>query len=70
ADIAKIKRILKWTPKVRFEDGVATLLRSIDQYRDAPLWTADTIAHATKDWFRYLGSENDVTSGPQPATSR
>ncbi len=70
ADIAKIKRILKWTPKVRFEDGVATLLRSIEQYRDAPLWTADKIAHATKDWFRYLGSEKDGTSDPQPAASR
>ena len=70
ADITRIRQALDWTPKVRFEDGVTTLLRSIDQYRDAPLWTADTIAQATRDWFRYLGSEKDVTSGPPTAASR
>ena len=54
ADISKIRRLLRWAPKVRFEDGVATMLTSIDQWKDAPLWTVDRIASATKDWFRYL----------------
>jgi UDP-glucose 4-epimerase len=57
ADISKIKRVLRWNPKVRFEDGVATMLASIDQWRDATLWTADKIASATRDWFRYLADE-------------
>lgn len=69
ADITKIKRILKWTPKVKFEDGVATMLKSMDQYKDAPLWTVDKIADATKDWFKYLGDGNDAASDtPQKAS--
>jgi UDP-glucose 4-epimerase len=69
ADITKIKRILKWTPKVKFEDGVGTMLKSMDQYKDAPLWTVDKIADATKDWFKYLGDNNDAAPGvPQKAS--
>jgi len=29
-------------------------LGRIDQWRDAPAWTPETIEQATKDWFRYL----------------
>jgi UDP-glucose 4-epimerase len=61
ADISKIKRVLGWKPKVRFEDGVATMLKSIDQWGDAPLWTVDKIANATKDWFRYLGDADKAS---------
>ena len=69
ADITKIKRVLKWAPKVKFEDGVATMLKSMDQYKDAPLWTVDKIADATKDWFKYLGDEDGAASGtPQKAS--
>jgi UDP-glucose 4-epimerase len=55
ADISKIRRMLGWSPKVSFEEGVATMLDSIDAWRDAPVWTPDKIAEATGDWFRYLG---------------
>jgi UDP-glucose 4-epimerase len=68
ADISKIKRVLQWKPKVRFEDGVAIMLKSIDQWGDAPLWTVDKIADATKDWFRYLGDEKAAGSA-QKASS-
>lgn len=54
ADISKIKRRLGWEPKVAFEPGVRELLRQIDQWKDAPVWTPDTIADATRDWFKYL----------------
>jgi hypothetical protein len=27
---------------------------NIDQWRDAPVWTAERIAAATADWFRCL----------------
>jgi UDP-glucose 4-epimerase len=56
ADIAKIGRLLGWRPRVRFEDGVATMLANIDYWRDAPVWTPETIADATADWFKYLGA--------------
>jgi len=54
ADISKITRELGWQPKVSFEEGVAKILAEIDYWRDAPLWTPDTIAEATETWFRML----------------
>ena len=55
ADTAKIRRLLDWTPAVPLEDGVARMLAVIDDWRDAPLWDASTIATATADWFKHLG---------------
>jgi UDP-glucose 4-epimerase len=55
ADIAKIKRLLGWSPKVSLEEGVGQLLAHIDCWREAPVWTPDTIETATRDWFKYLG---------------
>lgn len=54
ADISKIKSLLGWSPKVRFEDGVATMLENIDYWRDAPIWTPKSIDQATKTWFTHL----------------
>ena len=56
ADIGKIKRDLKWRPRVSFEEGVACMLKDIEAWRDAPLWDPQSIAEATKTWFQYLGS--------------
>jgi UDP-glucose 4-epimerase len=61
-----MKQALGWKPKVRFEDGVATMLASIEQWRDAPLWTVDKIASATKDWFRYLADEETAPGESHP----
>jgi len=55
ADIAKIRRELGWNPKIKFKDGVHELMKSIDAWRDAPVWTPESISDATKDWFKYLG---------------
>jgi UDP-glucose 4-epimerase len=55
ADISKIRRLLGWEPQVGFEDGVKVMLDHIDDWRAAPVWTVDTIARATRDWFKYLG---------------
>ena len=54
ADIGKITRRLGWKPVVSFEDGVAAMLRHIDDWRSAPLWTPESIQAATKNWFTYL----------------
>ena len=56
ADTALIRKELDWKPKVSFEEGVRKLLERIDDWREAPVWTKETIADATKDWFKYLGS--------------
>jgi UDP-glucose 4-epimerase len=57
ADISKIRRDLGWAPKVSFEDGVARIVAEIDYWREAPLWTPESIADATKTWFRMLSSD-------------
>lgn len=60
ADIHKIRRLLGWEPRTTFEDGVATMLKNIDYWREAPVWTVDGIRTATADWFKYLGQDTAV----------
>lgn len=55
ADTTKIRRTLKWTPRVPLEDGVRIMLANIEYWREAPVWSAESIADATRDWFVYLG---------------
>lgn len=55
ADITRIREDIGWTPRIPIEDGVARLLLDLSYWQDAPVWTTDTIAEATKDWFKYLG---------------
>ena len=54
ADISRISSRLGWSPRVSFEDGVATMLRDIDRWADAPVWDAASIATATRTWFKFL----------------
>ena len=56
ADITKIRKLLGWQPKVPFEKGVGILLGNIDYWRQAPIWTPEAIAEATKEWHEYLDS--------------
>jgi UDP-glucose 4-epimerase len=57
ADVSKIERLLDWHASVSFEQGVATMLRHLDDWRDAPLWDPTSIKRATETWFRYLTPE-------------
>ena len=57
ADISKIGSVLKWQPEISFEKGVENILANIDYWRDAPVWTPETIEKATEDWFKYLTKE-------------
>ncbi|MBF0560636.1 MAG: SDR family oxidoreductase [Alphaproteobacteria bacterium] len=54
ADTSRIQRDLGWTPKVPIEVGVAKMLENIEYWREAPVWTPDSIREATADWFKYL----------------
>ncbi len=56
ADTARIRRVLRWAPKVAFEDGVGRMLARLSDWRDAPVWTPKSIDQATKTWFRHLQS--------------
>ena len=54
ANINKAKKYLKWKPKVNLENGVKKILKNIDYWSEAPLWTEKRIAKATKKWFEQL----------------
>lgn len=54
ADISKITKMLGWKPKVNFDEGVKILLKNIDYWKNAPVWTNAKIKKETKEWFRYL----------------
>jgi len=62
ADISRIKRLLDWSPRVTIEEGVKVLLENIDYWRQAPVWTPDSIADATRAWFSHLGTGPDTTN--------
>lgn len=54
ADISKIKEMLAWQPRISFKEGINEILKNINYWKDAPVWTPKKIEGATKDWFRYL----------------
>jgi len=54
ANTKKIKKFLKWQPKVSFNDGVKMMLKDINNWKDAPLWTPKKIKEATKLWFKFM----------------
>lgn len=54
ADVTRIERELGWRAQVNLEDGVNIMLDNIDYWREAPVWTPESIAEATKGWFKYL----------------
>lgn len=56
ADITKITTELGWRPKLSFEEGVAKVVQNIEYWREAPLWTPESIERATSSWFKYLGT--------------
>jgi UDP-glucose 4-epimerase len=58
ADTSKIKSQLKWQPEYSLEQGVKIMLEHIEYWREAPVWTPDSIKTATADWFKYLGKNS------------
>jgi UDP-glucose 4-epimerase len=54
ADLSKITAQLGWRPRVDLRTGVKKMLGDLSYWRDAPVWTKETIAEATSDWFRFL----------------
>lgn len=54
ANITKAKELLKWSPEISFEKGVSIILENIDYWKEAPVWTKDSIEKATNSWFKHL----------------
>jgi UDP-glucose 4-epimerase len=55
ADTSRISDLLHWFPQINFKEGVAIMLKHLDSYKDAPVWTPEKIQEATKVWFEKLG---------------
>jgi UDP-glucose 4-epimerase len=62
ADNRKLCRSLDWQPEVSLEEGVGVMLEQIHLWKEAPVWDANGIAEATRDWFKYLGNEPESES--------
>ncbi len=54
ADTRKIQQALGWKPRVAFREGVRTMLDRLQDWKQAPVWTPETIATATAEWHRRL----------------
>ncbi|MCX6746812.1 MAG: SDR family oxidoreductase [Candidatus Pacearchaeota archaeon] len=54
ADINKAKKLLDWQPKTSLEEGVQIMLNDIEYWKDAPVWTPESIQKETKSWFDHL----------------
>jgi len=50
----KIRRKLRWNPRVKIEEGVKKILNELKYWKKAPVWTPRTIKNATKIWFELL----------------
>jgi UDP-glucose 4-epimerase len=55
ADVSRIAADLGWRPETTIEQGLASIMERIHDWKDAPVWTPESIEGATKDWFKYLG---------------
>lgn len=51
---SKIKTYLNWRPKIDIKQGIKLLLKNLEYWRNAPVWTEKSIKKATKNWFKYL----------------
>jgi len=60
ADTRKIESEIGWSARTSFEQGVKVMLQNIEFWKDAPVWTPETISDATKDWFKFLATENEL----------
>jgi UDP-glucose 4-epimerase len=54
ANIYRIMSKLKWSPKIKIENGIIKLINEIDYWKKAPVWDPINIKVATKAWFKYL----------------
>lgn len=69
ADITKISKVLGWKPRVGFAEGVALMLRHLNDWKDAPVWNPDSIAVATRLWFQHLGESNNSSGSESGQTN-
>ena len=52
ADVSKIKAHFNWQTKIAIKEGIMMLLKNINEWKDAPVWTPETLKESTKSWFK------------------
>jgi UDP-glucose 4-epimerase len=62
ADTRKIRAALGFVAGTSIEAGVAALLDRIEEWRQAPVWTPETISDATAAWFACLAGPSGSPS--------
>ena len=56
ADTELALQKLGWKPKTDFESGIKIAMSNLEIWKDAPVWTPDSIEEATEEWFKYLSN--------------
>ncbi len=54
ANIKNIRKYLNWRPKISLKEGINKVLKEINYWKKAPLWTPKKIEQTTRIWFKYL----------------
>ena len=54
ASIQKIKKYLNWKPMITIDQGIEIMIKNIQDWNLAPIWTPKKIKIKTKLWFKYL----------------
>ena len=52
ADISKIKSLTSWKPKISIKQGTHMLLKNINEWQKATVWTPKSIKNTTKNLFK------------------
>ena len=60
ADITKIKKELNWKPTINIHDGVRELIKIIDNWKNAPVWTPKTIKKLQEFGLENLAKKNEA----------
>jgi len=56
ADISKIKKDLAWEPKIQIEQGVKMLIKEINNWKEAKVWTSEKMEKEIKNWSKTLNT--------------
>ena len=54
SNIRQIQQALSWQPTVEFANSVRKMVDRLDDWKQAPVWTPESIAQSTASWHRYL----------------
>jgi UDP-glucose 4-epimerase len=54
ANIKLVKKELNWSAKITIDKGIGLILKELQYWKKAPLWTPSKIKKATVEWFKHI----------------